>query len=184
MMEDRMDSLESEMKETKNRLQKIEAGEFPPKMAEAVKTLLVVGVGANETSGAEISKNDFEKLMEEKASEQRVESEDRARRSKNLVIFGLDEPTMEDKEKRRQEDVGSVKRFMKAIDCLDSLHDPKDVRRLGNLVVAKTKAKNFRPLKLSFSNQHSGDEVLQTFWKVKKVAKKQKKSKMKRMNPS
>ncbi|CAI9719266.1 Hypothetical predicted protein [Octopus vulgaris] len=97
-----MDSLESEMTETKNRLQKIEAGEFPPKMAEAVKTLSAVGVTANQMSGAEISKNNIEKLTEEKARKQREESEDRARRSKNLVIFGLDEPTMEDKEKRKQ----------------------------------------------------------------------------------
>jgi hypothetical protein len=171
MTEDRVDCLETEMKETKSRLEKLEAGELPPKMVEAVQKMQAAEIAENQTAGgAEIDKNAIEKMMEEKVREQREETEDRTRRSKNLVIFGLEEPSTEDKEERKQDEATIVQKLMKEIDCSDSQH-PQDVRRLG--IFTKEKGKKPRPLRLSFTNQHSRDEVLQAFRKAKKDAREQ-----------
>ena len=59
-------------------------------------------------------------MINVKAKEQQEEAEDRARRSKNLLIFGLDEPKKEDKDERKAEETGTVQNIMKEIkfeDC-------------------------------------------------------------------
>ena len=91
------------METTRIRLDKLEDGELPPKMLEKVKNLTIEALDSQASGETELKLNDIEKLMEEKAKEHREEMEDRTRRSTNLIIFGLDEPSTKDKEERKQE---------------------------------------------------------------------------------
>ena len=102
-------------------------------------------------------------MINVKAKEQQEEAEDRARRSKNLLILGLDEPKKEDRDERKAEETGTVQNTMKEIKCEDCKYTPCEIRRLGNF-----SDKGPRPLRISFGDQLTRDEVMHAFWKAKK----------------
>lgn len=152
-----------EVKGVKDKVMKIEEGEFTPKMAEAVKNIACgFGNEGQASDNAEINRNEIIKLVEEKTKEQRAEVEDRARRSKNLIIFGLPEPTSNDRNARQAEEGSSVEKLLVEV---NSRHIPTETRRLGRFSAGMQKP---RPLRMSFTNQANRDELLQAFRRARR----------------
>ena len=151
-----IEKIGQEVKGVKDKVMKIEEGEFTPKMAEAVKNIACgFGNEGQASDNAEINRNEIIRLVEEKTKEQRAEVEDRARRSKNLIIFGLPEPTSNDRNARQVEEGSSVEKLLVEV---NSRHIPTETRRLGRFSTGMQKP---RPLRMSFTNQANRDELLQ-----------------------
>lgn len=161
VMQQEVERLGKEVDEVKERVDKIEEGEFPQKMKEAVINL--TGDRQNPGSAsAPVDKEEIEKMVDSRAKEHMAEAEDRVRRSRNIVIFNLPEPVTEDREERQAEENDSVGKMMHEIRCR---HAPVDVRRLGNFSAKQQRA---RPLRLTFASQADRDETLQAFRKAKR----------------
>jgi hypothetical protein len=149
-----------EMEGMKSRVQNIEDGHFTPAMQDAVKSIAAVGDGAAAPAPL-LEKEEILKLVEEKAKEHSQEVEDRVRRSKNIVIFGVPESASKDSQENRKENITKAEQILTEAGLT---HKPTDTRRLGNFV---PNAARPRPLRVSFSTQAARDEALQAFRKTR-----------------
>jgi hypothetical protein len=149
-----------EVANVRGRVQKIE-GEFTPAMVETVKSITY---GVEGAAAADIDREEIVKLVEEKTKEQNREMEDRARRCKNLVIFGLPEPDNRENQDRKKEDGSKAEQLLGEVRIG---HKPVDIRRLGTY---SPNAERPRPLRLTFATQTVRDEVMQAIRKAKREA--------------
>jgi hypothetical protein len=153
------------MADVKSRVKKLEDGELTPAMADAVKTI-VAGAEGGAGAAVDIGKEEIMKLVDEKTKEHSLEVEDRARRSKNMIIFGIPEPSGTENHDRKREDSDKAGQILNEI---ETEHKPVDIRRLGNYQAGTERP---RPLRLSFLTQGARDDVIQAVRKAKKDANK------------
>ncbi|KAA0203751.1 hypothetical protein HAZT_HAZT007552 [Hyalella azteca] len=77
-------------------------------MEEKVKSL----TAGPEAAAAAVEMDEIVKLVEDKTKEKSLEAEDKARRSKNLIVFGIPKPTDGDEQKRKRDDIKESERIL------------------------------------------------------------------------
>lgn len=148
--------LGAEVEGVKGRVQNIEEGQFTPAMQEAVRTLASNGEGAAAAT-PQMEKEEIMKIVDKKTKELSLETQDRARRSRNLVVFGILETATMDSQESKKENNTKADELLTEI---GSTHRPTETRRLGNFV---PNAPRPRPLRLSFATETARDETLHAF---------------------
>lgn len=166
-LENRVDLLTDEVSTISTKMTKLEEGELPPKMVEAVKQIALPLVPAAAAATADTDATTLGNIVEAKTKEQMAEMEDRVRRKTNLLVFRLEEDTS-DKTRGRKKDEEEIQKLLGDI---KGPHQPVDIRRLGALSKGDNNTdKKIRPLRLAFSSETARDETLKAFHQAKKQA--------------
>lgn len=159
-VQEKIEHVSQEMNVVKEKVIKIEDGQFTEEMVEAIRSL-DLKQGTDTTATAAVDTTVVQKMIEQSSRESIAETQDRARRSKNLLIFGMEEPRGTEKEARQKEDDQKTSTLLKKISTESK---PTEIRRLG--IFNKDKV---RPLRLTFATQAERDGTVQTFRKTKKA---------------
>ncbi|KAL8565437.1 hypothetical protein ACOMHN_049414 [Nucella lapillus] len=171
-LENKVDNLTEQVDKINEKMSKMEEGDLPQGMREAVKKI---------AGPQKEDKGENEALMHEIANEtskkEMAEFRDRTRRATNLVVFRLEEDTSKGKENGQTKDEESVQKLLGEI---KGTHQPTEIRRLGKLFSGKEKdeapqeekdagsTKKIRPLRVTFVSENARDETLKSFHKAKK----------------
>ena len=160
-LEQKIETVKGDVQEVRGKVEGIESGKFTQAMKEAIKE-----ISTSEVEPSSVQRHEIEKMIEEKSKVDREESEDRNRRSRNVLVFGVKEPKSLDASDRTNEDNATCDRILTDI---KSKHKPTQVKRMGNF----RKGMN-RPLRLMFDKTSDRDSVLQSFKATKTVLEKAK----------
>ncbi|KAL8594918.1 hypothetical protein ACOMHN_038481 [Nucella lapillus] len=176
-LENKVDNLTEQVDKINEKMSKMEEGDLPQGMREAVKKI---------AGPQKEDKGENEALMHEIANEtskkEMAEFRDRTRRATNLVVFRLEEDTSKGKENGQTKDEESVQKLLGEI---KGTHQPTEIRRLGKLFSGKEKdeapqeekdagsTKKIRPLRVTFVSENARDETLKSFHKAKKQVQEQ-----------
>ena len=156
----------------KSKVNDIEEGKFTPAMQEAIKS--IVDEKTEEVNGldsqGQANQEDLLKLVDEKNKELDKEIQERARRNKNLIVFGIPEPESKRRQERIDKDIENARKIVQETNCII---EPLETRRLGTFDRSKA-----RPLKVMFRNQADRDDVLSAVIKVRKNKKEEDKDKL------
>ena len=143
-MQTQVQHLRTEVSEVKNKVEKIEEGEFTPQMIHKIENICQEGAAAASAGATPVAKDEIQSLIEKSSKESIAETEERNRRSKNLVVFGINEAKSLEKEDRIREEYHKANVL---IEELGSHHKPIHVRRLGEY---KPNQKTPRPVRMIF----------------------------------
>ena len=157
--------LREEIGEVKGKVESIEDGKFTPKMVETIEEICQTGAtaAAAATPTASVDKKEIQTLIDKSSKESIAESEERAKRSKNAIVFGIPEANSLEREDRIREEYQKSNSIMIKIGCTSI--KPQFVRRLGEYRPNQDKP---RPLRMIFANQADRDCVLDSFRQTKK----------------
>ncbi|KAL8625777.1 hypothetical protein ACOMHN_012369 [Nucella lapillus] len=148
-VQEKIEHVSQEMNIVKEKVTKIEDGQFTEEM------------GTDTTATAAVDTTVVQKMIEQSSRESIAKTQDRARRSKNLLIFGMEEPKGKEKKARQKEDDQKTSTLHQKISTESK---PTETRRLG--IYNKDKV---RPLRQTFATQAERDATVQTFRKTKKA---------------
>ncbi|KAL8613658.1 hypothetical protein ACOMHN_029750 [Nucella lapillus] len=176
-LENKVDNLTEQVDKINKKMNKMEEGDLPQGMREAVEKI---------AGPQKEDKGENEALMHEIANEtskkEMAEFRDRTRRATNLVVFRLEEDTSKGKGNGQTKDEESVQKLLGEI---KGTHQPTEIRRLGKLFSGKEKdeapqeekdagrTKKIRPLRVTFVSENARDETLKAFYKAKKQVQEQ-----------
>ena len=110
-------------------------------------------------SAQAVGLTDIEKVAENKARQQVMEAEDRAKRQTNLIIFRLPSSKARTEAQRESDDKIKVDEIMQEI---DNKWQPIEVRRLKGKPNSRN-SKTDKPLVVSFASERARDETLKAF---------------------
>lgn len=158
-MQTQIDNIGRDVTETKDRVEKIEVGEFTEPM---VKTIRNITSKSGAAAATIVDKEEIKKMIDISSKEKLAEVEDRAKRSRNVIIFGIEEPQSLDREDRAKEDTTKCITLIEELQCE---HEPQEVRRLGNFKPDQSKP---RPIRLRFATKEQRDGVLENFREAKR----------------
>ena len=163
-LESRVGRIEEGLSEVTDRIKKIEEGKMPQGLMEAVQEI------TEKTCTKHAAPQTSEDQAQTQTDEQMAEIESRLRRSKNLIVFKLQESASSPNASgQRKEDEKSISRILEE---LKTPINPVDVRRPGNRTPSdKNKTINPRPVRLTFNSEDDRNEVLKSFIKTEKKKK-------------
>ena len=167
-MQSNVTQLREEVGEMKNKVVDIEEGNFTPKMVEKIEEICQTGAAAAAATAPAQTVEEIQNLIDISSRESIAETEDRARRSKNAIVFGIPEAKSLEREDRIREEYMKGNSLMTKIGCLNI--KPQHVRRLGEYKPNQDKP---RPLRLIFESQRERDQVLENFRMTKKLDQEQ-----------
>ena len=157
--------LRTEVGEVKDKVDKIEDGKFTPKMVEKIEEICQTGAAAAAAASplAPVDKEEIQSLINKSSRDSIAETEERAKRSKNAIVFGIPEAKSLEREDRIREEYQKCNTLMTKIGCLQT--KPQHVRRLGEYRPNQDKP---CPIRLIFANQIERDQVLNNFRMTRK----------------
>ena len=105
---------------------------------------------------------EIKSLIDKSSKDSIAETEDRARRSKNIIVFGIAEAKSLEKEDRIREEYQKANTLLNELSCRPKANY---VRRLGSYKPNQDKP---RPLRFCFASKEERDEVLERYRAVKR----------------
>ena len=165
-MQSQVQHLRTEVDDVKSKIDIIEDGNFTPQMIETITSISKEQVKESPPSQAHsidtVNTEEIKNLIDKSSKDSIAETENRARRSKNLIVFGIPEAQSLEKEDRIREEYQKANTILNKISCH---HKTTFVRRLGEYKTTQVKP---RPLRLSFASMLERDEVLDSFRRTKR----------------
>lgn len=175
LTEERVTTLENQMKEIQNKINKLETGELPEQMMEVIKDMK-----SDDDKIRKIVKDVIEgddttvpKVMLNEASGKSTvtsvlsEVNDRREREQNLIIFGVKESNSDNKQERIQHDLEKIKEIGNICDVKLTDSDMTKTVRLGKF---NTESKE-RPILATVASLETKKKILKGAWKLSKLNK-------------
>ena len=171
-----VDAKVKQQEEINSKARKIELGDLPHGMIDAIKNIQREALDEKmkeieETRNTEkITKENtpgldqtvIETLIKKSSRENIAENEERTRRSKNLLIFGIEEKVNPDRSQRQLDDKDKVDNLLTK---LSSTKKAEKIIRLGKYKQDQTSP---RPLRLTFASEEERNKVLEKFKAVRR----------------
>ena len=151
--------METELSDISSRVSRIAEGQFPNKMIEAVK-LIHEEVQPSRDEEKYVDEKTIEKMIENSTKDNIAEAQDRARRSRHLLIFGVSEPVQEEREARLADDRTKACEILSEIGASEPF---KEIKRLGTYSQDKC-----RPIRLAYASESDRDATIKLFRKARK----------------
>ena len=159
VLQHKVEAMSTELSAVSSRVTQIEEGQFPNKMIEAVK-LIHEEARPSRDEEKYVDEKTIEKMIENSTKDNIAEAQDRARRGRNLLIFGVNEPVQEEREARLEDDRNKATEILSEFGTSEPF---KEIRRLGTYSQGKC-----RPIRLAYASEADRDATIQAFRKSRK----------------